>query len=218
MEFEDARRRMVDEQLKARGLRDKRLLEAFARVPRHLFVPDELRAEAYADHPLPIGLGQTISQPYMVALMIHWLRLQGHERVLEIGTGSGYETAILARLALDVYSVERIPELLVRAQARLAEVGYHNVQFTTGNGSLGWKEYAPYDGIIMSAAAPDVPSPLVDQLAEGGRMVIPVGLPQQQTLLAVEKRGGRITRRPLTSCVFVPLVGEHGWPVQDVPP
>ncbi|MBI3324860.1 MAG: protein-L-isoaspartate O-methyltransferase, partial [Candidatus Omnitrophica bacterium] len=144
MNFEDQRRRMVHEQLQRRGITETRVLEAFRHVPRHLFVPEECQDEAYADHPIPLGSGQTISQPYMVALMTQLLRLQGHERVLEIGTGSGYQLAILAELALEVYSVERLPELADRALRRLTELGYVNVHLTTGNGSLGWAEYAPY--------------------------------------------------------------------------
>ncbi len=209
---EELRERMVQEQLKARGLTDERLLAAFRKVPRHLFVSKEFQREAYADHPLPIGSGQTISQPYIVALMVSHLRLQGHERVLEIGTGSGYQTALLAELALEVFSVERIPELLFAVRQRLQALGCLNVHLTAGNGSLGWPDQAPYDGIIVSAAAPDVPSPLVDQLAEGGRMVLPVGPPEAQRLVEAEKHHGRVHRRELTGCVFVPLLGAYGWP------
>ncbi|MBI3996502.1 MAG: protein-L-isoaspartate(D-aspartate) O-methyltransferase [Candidatus Omnitrophica bacterium] len=212
MSFEEQRDRMVEEQLKARGLRDVRVLAAFRKVPRHLFVPSEFHHEAYADHPLPIGAGQTISQPYMVALMTSRLRLQGHERVLEIGTGSGYQTAILAELALDVISIERIPELLATVKQRLADLGYLNVQLLAGNGSLGSPNHAPFDAIIVTAAAPDVPEPLLEQLAEGGRMVLPIGSHEAQTLVEVTKRQGAITRTPITGCVFVPLLGDYGWP------
>ena len=211
-EFQDERRRMVDEQLRARGLKDERLLVAFRDTPRHLFVPEEFRQDAYADRPLPIGSAQTISQPYMVALMVDRLRLKGHERVLEIGGGSGYQTAILSQLALDVFSVERLPELLAAARERLTTLGYLNVHFTAGNGSLGWSEHAPYDAIIVSAAAPSVPQSLIDQLAEGSRMVLPIGPPEGQMLIEVEKRRGAVSQKPVASCVFVPLVGEYGWP------
>ena len=213
MAFEEERERMVVEQLQARGLAEPRLLEAFRAVPRHLFVPEELQAQAYTDHPLPIGAGQTISQPYMVALMTQCLRLQGHERVLEIGTGSGYQAAILATLALEVFTVERIPDLARTVSERLTRLGYPNIHVTTGNGSLGWLEHAPYDAILVTAAAPEIPQPLTDQLAEGGRLVLPVG-PQDapQMLVQVEKRRGTLHRRDITSCVFVPLVGEQGWP------
>lgn len=203
---------MVEEQLRARGLTDGRLLAAFRKVPRHVFVPAEFQNEAYADHPLPIGGGQTISQPYIVALMTHHLRLQGHERVLEIGAGSGYQTAILAELALEVFAVERLPELLHAVGRRLGELGYLNVHLNAGNGSLGWPEHAPYDAILVSAAAPEVPRPLLEQLADGGRMVLPIGPHEAQMLVEIEKRRGALHRKEIASCVFVPLVGEHGWP------
>ncbi len=212
MTFDEQRRRMVDEQLRSRGIREERVLTAFLKVPRHLFVPDELQRDAYADHPIPIGAGQTVSQPYMVALMTQLLRLQGHERVLEIGTGSGYQLAILAELALEVYSVERLPDLATTAVSRLERLGYLNVHLSSGNGSLGWAEHAPYDGVVVAAGAPGIPTPLVDQLADGGRLVIPIGPPEAQTLTLVEKRGQRIQQTSVTTCVFVPLIGEHGWP------
>ena len=206
------RARMVEEQIKARGLTDERLLAAFRKVPRHLFVPPEHQQKAYEDHPIPIAAGQTISQPYMVALMTSLLRLHGHERVLEIGTGSGYQAAILAELALEVFSVERLPELLHAVSERLDGLGYLNVHLSPGNGTLGWPAHAPYDAILIGAAAPDVPSPLVEQLADHGRMVVPVGPPQAQMLNEVEKRGGEVCRKEIASCVFVPLVGRYGWP------
>ena len=214
--FEAERARMVEEQIKARGLTDPRLLAAFRNVPRHRFVPVELQQEAYQDHPLPIPSGQTISQPYMVALMTSQLRLQGHERVLEIGTGSGYQTAILATLGLEVFSVERLPELLQTVRQRLEALGYLNVHLSAGNGSLGWPEHAPFDAILVSAAAPDVPAPLVKQLAEPGRMVVPVGAPDGQMLQEVEKRDGMVFQRAIASCVFVPLLGKHGWPERNM--
>ncbi len=209
---EEQRLLMVEEQLKGRGLMDERLLNAFRKIPRHRFVPSEYQQDAYTDHPLPIGEGQTISQPYMVALMIDSLRLQGHERVLEIGAGSGYQTALLAELALEVFAVERLPALLAQAQHRLAEVGASNVHLTRGNGSLGWREHAPYDAILVSAAAPRVPPSLIAQLAERGRMVLPIGPPNGQVLTEVEKRRGSLQQRQLAGCVFVPLIGEEGWP------
>lgn len=211
MAFERERARMVEEQLRARGLTDARLLEAFRKVPRHLFVPPESQGEAYADHPLPIGSGQTISQPYIVALMTDALQLQGHERVLEIGAGSGYQTAILAELALEVYAVERLPELLQAVTARLDALGCLNVRLTAGNGTLGWPEHAPYDAILVSAAAPRVPTPLIAQLSDGGRMVLPIGTAEAQMLVAVEKRRGAIRQTEIANCLFVPLVGQHGW-------
>lgn len=215
MTFDEQRERMVREQLKARGLTDERLLRAFRKVPRHQFVPEDLLAQAYTDHPLPIGVGQTISQPYMVALMTSRLRLQGHERVLEIGAGSGYQTAILAELALEVFSVERLPELLSTALERVNALGYLNVHLTTGNGSLGWPERAPYDGIVVTAAAPGIPEPLLAQLADHGRMVLPIGSAESQMLIEVEKQHGTILQKEITSCVFVPLVGQHGWPKEQ---
>lgn len=211
MAFEEQRRLMIQEQLEKRGIADPRVLEAFRRIPRHLFVPEEFLDEAYEDHPIQIGGGQTISQPYMVALMVQLLKLQGHERVLEIGTGSGYQLAILAQLALDVYSVERLPELGAVALRRLEQLGFLNVHMSSGNGTLGWPEHAPYDAIVVAAGAPNIPQALVDQLIPGGRLVIPVGSQQQQTLLLVEQRPDRLHMTEITQCVFVPLIGEHGW-------
>ena len=212
MNFDAARAQMVEEQLRRRGLTDPRMLAAFRKVPRHLFVPSGLQPNAYTDHPLPIGGGQTISQPYMVALMTAQLSLQGHERVLEIGTGSGYQTAILAELALEVYSVERIPDLLIAAEERLSRLGYLNVHLTTSNGSLGWPGHAPYDAVIVTAAAPDVPHALLDQLADGGRMAIPVGSAGEQMLHRITKQDAQLLREQIASCVFVPLIGAEGWP------
>ena len=203
---------MVEEQLQRRGISDARVLAALRNVPRHLFVPEELHHSAYTDHPLPIGEGQTISQPYIVALMTSALHLQGHERVLEIGAGSGYHTAILAELALEVFAVERLPALMRHVSERLRGLGYLNVHLAPGNGSLGWPEHAPYDAIVVGAAAPDVPQSLVDQLADPGIMILPIGPPEAQMLTEVEKRRGAVHRRALTGCVFVPLVGREGWP------
>jgi protein-L-isoaspartate(D-aspartate) O-methyltransferase len=215
MDLAAARARMVREQLACRGIRDERVLRAFARVPRHLFVPDDFQAQAYEDHPIPIGEGQTISQPYMVALMTEQLRLQGHERVLEIGAGSGYQTAILAELALEVFAIERLPTLLESAQRRLQRLGYSHVQFSAGNGSLGWPGNAPFDAILVAAAAPRVPPALVDQLAEGGRLVLPVGPSDAQMLLRIEKHQGALQREDIAHCAFVPLLGEAGWAEHD---
>ena len=211
MTFDEQRRRMVAEQLQARGITDERVLAAFLKVPRHVFVPEASQAEAYADHPLPIEGDQTMSQPYIVALMTQLLRLQGHERVLEVGTGSGYQMAILAELALEVYSVERLAVLAEKARARLQQLGYVNVHVTTADGSLGRPESGPYDGILITAGAPEVPVPLVEQLAEGGRFVIPLGGAQAQMLTLFEKRAGHLMRQEITGCVFVPLRGRYGW-------
>ncbi len=202
---------MVSRQLEPRSIRDPGVLRAFREVPRHLFIPEASPREAYGDHPVPIGKGQTISQPYIVALMSQALGLTGKEKVLEIGTGSGYQAAILALLAGLVCSVERIPRLAVQAGEVLKELGYTNVVIEVGDGTLGWPENAPYDGIIVTAASPDVPRPLLDQLAEGGRLVIPVGSRFSQNLAVLEKKGGEIVRRDVCGCVFVPLIGDHGW-------
>lgn len=209
-EYRDERREMVRRQLRARGIEDERVLEAMQAVPRHLFVPASMQGVAYADAPLPIGYGQTISQPLMVAIMLVALEPTGDDRVLEVGTGSGYQAALLAQLARDVTTVELVPELAERAAARLASLGYENVHVVTGDGSLGWPRGAPYDAIIVAAGAPDVPEELVAQLADGGRLVIPVGMGLQE-LVRVRLRGGRVTREDLGGCAFVPLLGEHGW-------
>jgi protein-L-isoaspartate(D-aspartate) O-methyltransferase len=206
-----ARERMVETQIKARGLKDERVIKAMLKVPRHLFVDEALRDQAYGDFPLPIGEGQTISQPYIVALMTEALELKGNERVLEIGTGSGYQTAILAELALWVYTIERFPTLLERAKKVLNELGYKNISFKLDDGTLGWKEAAPFDAIIVTAASPDIPPPLVEQLAEGGRMVIPVGDEFSQTLIKGVKRGGKLHTKVLEPVRFVKLVGAYGF-------
>jgi protein-L-isoaspartate(D-aspartate) O-methyltransferase len=206
-----ARERMVETQIKARGLKDERVLKAMLKVPRHLFVDEALRDQAYGDFPLPIGEGQTISQPYIVALMTEALELKGNERVLEIGTGSGYQTAILAELALWVYTIERFPTLLERAKKVLNELGYKNISFKLDDGTLGWKEASPFDAIIVTAASPDIPPPLVEQLAEGGRMVIPVGDEFSQTLIKGVKRGGKLHTKVLEPVRFVKLVGAYGF-------
>lgn len=213
MSFEAERAAMVERQLHARGITEPAVLAAFRNVPRHEFVPADFARQAYADHPIPIGEEQTISQPYIVALMVSQLGFQGHERVLEIGTGSGYQTAILSQLALEVYSVERLPGLLRHAEGRLGRLGYTNIHLSPGNGTLGWTEHAPYEAIIVSAAAPDVPPALLDQLANGGRMVLPVGASDGQVLVKVEKRPGQIRQTQIGGCMFVPLIGEQGWPL-----
>jgi protein-L-isoaspartate(D-aspartate) O-methyltransferase len=212
IDFEKARERMVGRDLAARDIVDARVLEAFRRVPRERFVWDTDLAQAYADHPLRIGEGQTISQPYMVALMTQWLALEGRERVLEIGTGSGYQTAILAELAREVLTVERFASLSEKAREVLTGLGYANVRFRVGDGTLGWPEEAPFDGIIVTAGAPGVPGPLKKQLADGGRLVVPVGDTHGQDLLVVTRKGGRCETKSVCPCVFVRLVGEEGWP------
>ena len=202
---------MVETQIAARGIKDDRVLSAMRKVPRHLFVEEALRDQAYADHPLPIGEGQTISQPYIVALMTEALELKGHERVLEIGTGSGYQTAILAELARWVYSIERYPRLLERARKILEELGYTNILLRLGDGTRGWPEAAPFEAIIVTAAGPRIPEPLVDQLAEGGRLVMPLGDEWSQYLVKIVKKGGTLYRQTLEGVRFVKLVGEYGF-------
>ncbi len=202
---------MVSEQLVSRGIRDERLLAAMREIPRHRFVPPALVAQAYADAPLPIGEGQTISQPYMVAEMTQLLRLSGEEKVLEIGTGSGYQTAILCRLAREVLTIERMPFLIAKAQAVLAELGVENVFFRVGDGSVGSPDDAPFDRIIVTAAAPDVPAPLFEQLADGGIMVIPIGGRWEQDVCVVTKEAGVMRKEWKGGCRFVPLLGQWGF-------
>ncbi|MCD5398069.1 protein-L-isoaspartate(D-aspartate) O-methyltransferase [candidate division NPL-UPA2 bacterium] len=211
MGFEEERKGMVEVQLKGRKTKDKRVLEAMAKVPRHRFVEKKLQSTAYTDYPLSIGKGQTISQPYMVALMTQCLKLKGDEKVLEVGTGSGYQVAILAELAKEVYSVERIAGLARRARKILPELGYTNIKFKVGDGTRGWEEHSPYEGIMVTAGSPDIPQTLVDQLSEGGRMVIPVGGNFSQELMVVQKRKGKVEKKNICGCVFVPLIGEFGW-------
>ncbi len=210
-DYKYERERMVETQIRARGVRDERVLQAMLRVPRHLFVPPEFEDMAYADTPLPIGEGQTISQPYMVAVMTELLEIKETDKVLEIGTGSGYQTAILAELASLVVTVERIETLLRKAERRLTELGYTNIIFIVGDGTVGWKKEAPYQGIIVTAGAPEVPPSLFEQLDEGGRMVIPVGAWGYQTLTLVRKENGRMIKEELFGCTFVPLIGKEGW-------
>ncbi|HUW61836.1 MAG TPA: protein-L-isoaspartate(D-aspartate) O-methyltransferase [Candidatus Bathyarchaeia archaeon] len=210
-DFTDARNQMVDAQLAARGINDPRVLAAMRRVPRHLFVSDDLRPYAYEDHPLAIGHGQTISQPYMVGIMTQVLGPGEGDRVLEIGTGSGYQSAVLAELSGEVVTVERNAMLAGRAAERLAELGYSNVRVIVGDGSEGWPDLGPYDRVMVTAGSPKVPEPLKAQLKEGGRLVCPVGSRELQTLWIVTRRGGAYELGSSINCVFVPLVGREGW-------
>ena len=203
---------MVSEQLQRRGILDPRVLRAVGKVPRHLFVDEALVGRAYGDHPLPIGDGQTISQPYMVALMTEALELHGHERVLEIGTGCGYQTAVLAEVCGKVFSVERLKSLADRATRRLDSLGYYNVLVRVADGSLGWKEEAPFDAILVAAAAPTIPQALVDQLAPKGRLIVPVGDVYTQSLRKGVREEAGMRWSDLGGCVFVKLVGQQGWP------
>ncbi len=209
--YEALRRRMVDEQLAGQGIRDARVLDALREVPRHLFVPESQIAQAYENHPVGIGEGQTISQPYMVACMSQALALQGGEKTLEIGSGSGYQTAVLKALGADVYTVERVPELSDRARRNVERAGYSGVHYKVGDGSRGWPEAAPFDRVIVTAGAPSLPLSLVEQLRDGGSMVIPVGGEEEQELLLVRRGQGRVTRERICTCVFVKLWGEEGW-------
>lgn len=202
---------MVETQLRSRDIRDQRVLDAFAEVPRHEFVPSEQIRHAYEDCPLPIGEGQTISQPYIVAAMTEALGLTGVEKVLEVGTGSGYQAAILGRLAGYVCTVERYASLSARAQAALERLGYDNVTCIVGDGSEGYATESPYDGILVTAAAPDIPQALTEQLADGGRLVIPVGEIYTQDLILVKKQGTRTVQKTINYCRFVPLTGKYGW-------
>ncbi len=210
-EFESARRAMVETQLRRRHVNDPRVLAAMGTVPRHEFVPAEFRNRAYEDAPLPIGEGQTISQPYIVAAMTAALRLGGSERVLEVGTGYGYQAAVLACLAKEVFTIEYRDSLGALAAERLFRLGYTNVHVHCGDGTLGLPEFAPFDAILVAAAAPAAPAPLLAQLAEGGRMVVPVGDVENQELQLIERAHDTFRRIMLESCRFVPLVGAHGW-------
>jgi protein-L-isoaspartate(D-aspartate) O-methyltransferase len=209
--FQKARDRMVDTQLVSRGVYDPRVLDAMRKVPRHLFVDEALCDQSYNDHPLPISERQTISQPYIVALMTEALGLQGMEKVLEIGTGSGYQTAILAELANRIYSIERLLGLSQRARQVLQDLGYRNVALKVGDGTLGWQEEAPFDAILVSAGAPSVPQPLVDQMAVGARLIIPVGDHLSQELVLVERLPEGIRKTNMGGCRFVDLVGKCAW-------
>lgn len=209
MDYEKLRRVMVEEQIIRRGIKDERVLEAFRKVLRHKFVPQDLMGSAYNDFPQPIGEGQTISQPYIVALMAERLDLSGGEKVLEIGTGSGYQAAILAQLAKEVYSIERFANLAKRAQGAFKELGFTNIKIKVGDGTLGWPEQAPFDRIIITAASPRVPLPLEEQLKEGGKLVAPLGESFAQVLTLLEKKKGKFESTPVCGCVFVPLVSKH---------
>jgi protein-L-isoaspartate(D-aspartate) O-methyltransferase len=202
---------MVKTQLISRGISNRRVLEVMGKVPRDAFVEEALVGEAYNDHPLPIGEKQTISQPYIVALMTEALEVSGKEKTLEIGTGSGYQTAILADLSRKVYTIERVRTLMIKARNILQELGYTNILFKAFDGTLGWKEYGPYDAIIVTAGAPKIPQPLLDQLADGGRLVIPVGNRSSQELIKVTNKKGNYIKKNLGGCRFVDLLGIHGW-------
>ncbi len=209
-EYRGARRRLV-ETLQDSGISDLAVLHAFEQTPRHLFIPSGVAHRAYEDSALPIGSGQTISQPSVHARYLQLLQLKGHETVLEVGTGSGYQTVLLAHLAGRVFSIEIVPELLERAREVISACGVRNVSLMLGDGTLGWREHAPYDAILVSAAAPDIPRPLAEQLAEGGRMIVPLGDLNEQMLVMVTRRGDAYERRDITPVRFVPLLGTHGW-------
>lgn len=205
---------MIKFDFQDRGINDARLLDAFRRVDRKMFVPQMDRARAYDDRALILSHGQTLSQPYMVALMTQALELTGNERVLEIGTGSGFQTAILACLAKEIFTVERIEYLATTAEDRLLEMGFNNIRYQLGDGSLGWPEHAPYDRVIVTAACPKIPQHLIDQLAEGGRIVVPVGPPEGQNLVVGKKKNGTLESRETLACIFVRLIGSQGYQLE----
>ena len=215
--YRRARGRMVDEQLRGRDITDDRVLDAMREIPRHLFIPADLKSQAYLDGPLRLGQGQTISQPYIVALMTQLLELHGDEAVLEIGTGSGYQAAVLSRLARQIYSLERIPELAEGARLVLQELGINNVEVLHRDGSGGLPEHGPYQAIVVTAAAPRVPAPLKEQLAESGRLVLPVGSQDGQVLERWMREGDDFRCQRIAPVAFVPLVGEYGWAIDDRP-
>jgi len=206
---------MVEEQLRARGIQDARVLRIMAAVPRHLFVDPTFLGRAYSDHALPIGQEQTISQPYMVALMTQALALEGDEKVLEVGTGSGYQTAMLAELADRVFTIERIPEIGIAARERLTAMGYTNIIFRIGDGTVGWREMSPFDRVIVTAGAPKIPSFLEEQLRVGGWGIVPVGDAANQSLVRVTRTETGLREEVLCSCTFVPLIGKEGWAAED---
>jgi len=210
-DFPEQRRRMVEDQLRRRGIADERVLAAMGKVPREQFIPEHQRRFAYDDSALSIGEGQTISQPYMVAKMLELLACRPEHRVLEVGAGSGYQAALLGELTAEVYAIEIVETLAARARQVLARLGYENVSIVVGDGTLGYPEAAPYDRIIVAAAAPQVPPPLVEQLAEGGRLVAPVGSRGVQTCIVGHKEDGELQIEESIGCVFVPLIGRHGW-------
>ena len=211
IDFPKVRLKMVEEQIVSRGIKDAKLISAMKKIPRHLFVEEALQSQAYSDHPLPIGEKQTISQPYMVALMTEALLLTGKEKVLEIGTVSGYQTAILAELSEKIFSVERIRSLAIRARKLLYELGYFNVEIKIFDGTFGWMEESPFDAIMVTAGSPDIPQPLIDQLAIGGRLVIPVGDALVQDLFRVTKTEEGVKKEDLGGCRFVKLIGKYAW-------
>jgi len=211
IDFPKARLKMVVEQIVHRGIQNPKIISAMKKIPRHLFVEEALQNQAYSDHPLPIGEKQTISQPYMVALMTESLQLTGEEKVLEIGTGSGYQSAILAELSEKVFSIERIRPLAIRARNLLYELGYFNVEIKIFDGTLGWMDESPFDAILVTAGSPDIPQPLVDQLGIGGRLVIPVGDAFSQDLFRVTKTEKGVKKEDLGGCRFVKLIGKYGW-------
>ena len=206
------RRKMVEEQLVERGIKDLGVLEAMSRVPRHLFAQESLRHRAYGDYPLPIGENQTLSQPYIVASMTAALSLKGEERVLEIGTGSGYQTAVVAELARQVFTIERLNNLSRKAQKILEGLNYMNIVFKMFDGTYGWPDQALFDAILVTASAKEIPESLIKQLGEGGRLVAPTGDADEQKLVVLTKNGSRVSRRELGACKFVPLIGKYGWP------
>ena len=214
IDFSKTRLKMVDEQVVARGIKDQRVIAAMRKVPRHLFEEEALQDQAYSDHPLPIGDKQTISQPYMVALMTEALALTGKEKVLEIGTGSGYQTAILAECAAKVFSIERIRSLAIRARKLLLDLGYFNVEIKFSDGTVGWNDESPFDAIMVTAGAPDIPQPLIDQLKVGGRLAIPVGDANIQDLIRITKTEDGTKKEDFGGCRFVKLIGKHGWEVE----
>ncbi len=211
IKYERLRREMVRDQIEARGIKDSRVLAAFCEVPRHLFVSEALRDQAYGDYPLPIGEQQTISQPYIVAEMTQALELDKDDRVLEIGTGSGYQAAILAQMVYRVYTIERIRSLHIQARNLFDKLHYHNIVTRYADGTKGWQKESPFNAIIVTAGAPKIPEVLIDQLVDGGRLVVPVGNQHTQELLKIERRHDRFQQTNLGGCRFVKLVGEHGW-------
>ena len=211
IDYVQARERMIQQQLVSRGINDPRVLRAMAKVPRHLFLESELWDQAYEDHPLPIGADQTISQPYMVALMAEALELKGAERVLEVGTGSGYAAAVLGELCAEIFTVEAVEELALKARTLLSSLGYRNVSVLVGDGTLGWEEHAPYDAVIISAAAPCIPRPLLEQIKIPGHLLFPMGEKELQTLVRIRKDAAGIREEYLGECLFVKLKGRYGW-------
>ena len=209
------RRKMVEEQLLERGIKDLALMEVMSRVPRHLFVDSSLQQRAYGDCPLPIGENQTISQPYIVASMTEALHLKGKERVLEIGTGSGYQTAILAEMASQVFTIERIRPIVQKTKVLLNSLRYENIVFKVFDGTYGWRDQSPFDAILISAATPSIPTALIEQLADNGRLVAPVGGRESQKLTVLSKVGSRLVSREKESCKFVPLIGKFAWPEEE---